>query len=212
VGRLTIEPGQAPEEFQRVVVLRALDQLYCPAQWDELNAYASTFAEPITELPVLRQIIDRERGRWSTGTSGEVLLCPALQESSAASDAEYLTRSDWKLENRLVGPAIALSRSLWLLRVFCDLYLVAEEDGLDNLDVLFGQIAKHARNARSQLSENDLHFLDDGAQGVDVDDIERIREAAEDAHSDAAGSDRPNRLAAVDKFTPLTDSQRLFGA
>src|SRR5215470_3334174 len=41
--------------------------------------------------------------------------CPALRESSAASAEGHLTRSDWKLENRLVGPATDPARSLWLL-------------------------------------------------------------------------------------------------
>jgi hypothetical protein len=56
----------------------------------------------------------------------------------------FMTRSDWRVQNRLILSDSDDTRHLWLLRVFCDLLLVATEQSLGSIGALASRARVHA--------------------------------------------------------------------
>jgi hypothetical protein len=198
-------------ESQRAVVLTALREFYCPVQVDNLNAYVAAFAPHVGSLPDPEGVVATEVSAWRSGSLGPVWICPAIMDEYGAANDAYLTRSDWGLEDRVLIHGGDEAYHLWLVRVLCDLYLVAEERGSEGLAAIAMRIRHHGEAVVSRLSEEPISSLADGIGTFDEDMIESLREAAEDSHAELAAKERSTRRQLVHELERLDDSRRLFG-
>ncbi len=205
--KLRLAEGQDPSEYRRNVLLRATHEFYCPVPRDDLEAYAAVFADMSEGVPDLRSLILEEQLAWRTGVSRDVWLCPALRVPDGRPDYDYLTRSDWRLDVRVVAPHGDAVRGLWLLRRFCDLYMVAEESHLGTPEGLAAQIEKYLSVSAEYLAEDLQSRLRRDELYDDL--LEDVREAAEDAYSRVEGNER-GELAPLD-LSLNTEREQLFG-
>ncbi|WP_162561303.1 hypothetical protein [Salinispora vitiensis] len=195
------------DEPQRAVIIAALDEFYCPVQVDDIGAFASN----LLPLPSPGSVVAAEASAWNLGRSGPNWICPALTNGNGAADHRYLTRSDWSLENRLITESDSKARHLWLVRVFCDQYMIAEEQGLDDLESIIARIRFHSELSASSLSTELVSNILGGADEVEGEMIEELREVAEDAHAFLAVQDRSMQRQLARDLERLGDYCRLFG-
>lgn len=212
MGRLAIKSDESRAGFQRRVLLQALHELSVPARRDEVQAYVSVFSQGVYDVPEFSGLLAEDLAAWRSGSSRDVWLCPALCGTEALPETSYMAQSNWKVENRIVGNGLSGSRHLWLLRVFCDQYIIAEEEGLDGLAILAGQIRNHADAVSARLSNELVMFLDDSNDLLDISSVEELREAAEDHYSEVIYSERSRRRIIAEHLDRLPESLRLFGS
>lgn len=202
---------EGPNESQRAVVLTALEEFYCPVQVDDLNAYAAVFAPGIDSLPDFAGVVAAEASAWRSGSLRKIWICPSLTDVDGASNDTYLTLSNWSLENRLLIRAGDQARRVWLVRVLCDLYLVAEEEGSQDLEPIAARIRYHSESAISYLPAELVSILIHGVEEFNVDMIEKLREAAEDSYTVLAAKERAAWRQSAQELERLDDYRRLFG-
>jgi hypothetical protein len=195
----------------RTVLLAALQEFYCPVQPDDIRAYIAAFAPEALTLPGPGQVLASEASAWRSGRLGPIWVCPAFVNGDAVANQEYLTRSDWSIENRLLIQNKSRARHVWLIRVFCDQYLVAEERGSRDLAPIFSRIRYHGELAASDLPGGVFPDLSWEVGGVDGDLIEELREIAEDSHAALAASERPERRRLAQELERFDGYRRLFG-
>ena len=203
--------GTEVDESQRAAMLAALHEFYCPVQLDDIGAYASVFVPAVLPLPDPALVVTAEASAWRLGKSRPNWICPALTNENGVANYAYLTRSEWSLENRLITESDNKARDVWLVRVFCDQYLVAEEQGLPDLESIIARIRHHGESAAASLPTELVSNFLRGADEVDGDVIEELREAAEDSHAFLAAQDRPMRRQLAQDLERLDDYRRLFG-
>jgi hypothetical protein len=98
----------------RQVVLDALDELYCPADAEDLAAYAAAFPGTPLDQGDLEALQDQERYGYLAGERRGVWICPAIVDHPGfPADHRLLTRSDWQLENRVLGRCSEAVRQLF---------------------------------------------------------------------------------------------------
>ncbi|WP_279582798.1 hypothetical protein [Fodinicola feengrottensis] len=145
----------------RESVLLALNELYCPTRTSELEAYLKVFSDWTSPVDT-SALLDSERNRYAHDTGEEVWICPALTDGKAVVDGSFLTRSDWRLENRIALPEFEPFRQLWLVRIFCDLLIVASEKGAQNSLPLLEQIETFLGNLGSYtLNQQEVPLRDE---------------------------------------------------
>jgi len=195
----------------RATLLAALQEFYCPVQPDDIRAYFAAFAPEALTIPRPRQVLASEALAWRSGRLGPIWACPAFVNGEGVANQDYLTRSDWSIEGRLLIQNGSRARHVWLTRVLCDQYLVAEERGTLDLETIFSRILYHGERAASDLPGGVFADLSRDAGGVDSDQIEALREIAEDSHAALAASERPERHRLAQGLERLDGYRRLFG-
>ncbi|WP_432850716.1 hypothetical protein ACQPXB_08660 [Amycolatopsis sp. CA-161197] len=207
--RMTGRLGQPSQDLEREVVLRALREFYCPLASSEISAFASVFMDVSGLQLNLSGLLEAERASWHSAESSDGLICPAIESESGFANARLVTSSDWPLNNRLVGWELEKSRAIWSLRVFCDLYLVAEEENLSRRGILIEHITE-----RVQLLSEDLRgtFDFEGDVGLELERIEEVREAAEDAFDIERVSLGRHLETILPRLLSLPKEFQLFGA
>lgn len=199
---------ESPEDYLRRVLLDALDVFYCPLRTEELAAYITTFAQYRGEIPQPADIVEGERRRAHGSLAADVWLCHGLGERPVHFEQDFLARSDWDVGARLVVHDDEQSRQLWLLRIFCDAYLVAMEKNIDGLATLELAIKKHVIGARPSLPA-DVAAVGDSRLSRTT--VSRLREAAEDAHAELAASEEVRRANLAKEYEGRVGVDLIFG-
>jgi hypothetical protein len=196
--------------FRKRALLAALNDFYCPVEVGDLAAYVATFA-PGIELTTVASLVQRECEVRRSGSSQGIWLCPALREPPVSFDDRFMTRSDWRVQNRLILSDSDDTRHLWLLRVFCDLLLVATEQSLGSIGALASRARVHAEFGHGRLFSGLVSALDSSSGMLDTDAVERLREEAEDAHAGLAGDEEAARAIVVQEYERLVKVDLTFG-
>ncbi|PPK93918.1 hypothetical protein CLV92_109197 [Kineococcus xinjiangensis] len=202
-------------------VLAALDQLYVPAQQEELEACATALTGAALRLPSVGEVLAQEAEAWRRGVQRPVWVCGGVQVATGEIATDRLARSDWRLANRLIhGEDVDQDdeRSLWLLRQFCDLYLVVQEKKTvvqqrktEGRERLAAQVRRHAHIAADVLPPRRLGFLKKPDLEWGEDRVEWLRNAAEDAASSLRTPLRDVTPPAMWRWDRLSEAETLFG-
>ncbi|MEU4521365.1 hypothetical protein AB0F52_21970 [Amycolatopsis sp. NPDC024027] len=192
----------------RESVLATLHEFYCPLSLTELAILLR--ARSGLEVPVgeIEQLVALDEEAFDpAGDDEDILLCPGLEPPDLYPDTDFVTRSDWPLPVRLVEFTTEPKRRLWVLRVLADQVLVrlGERGDPAVFDELFAQLFTalpgDVRSRRfEQATRVDL---------TDEDEVETVRELAEDQYAALGNSSSRVEETAVAK---LSRREKLFGA
>jgi predicted RNase H-like HicB family nuclease len=99
---------------------------------------------------------------------------------------------------------------MWLVRVFCDRYMIAEERGAPDLRPLYSRILYHGELVSSDLPGDVIAALPPVVEEVG-DAIEELREMAEDAHAVLSETELSTRRPLAEELENLDEFRKLFG-
>jgi hypothetical protein len=201
----TSDDGQRYEQI-REAVLVALDQYYSPLTLDELVAVVRELGAPELSVAGIEDLLSREEQAFDAGQQRAVWLCPGLEPPDFYPDTDFVCRSDWQPENRIVQFDLEPERRMWVLRQVSEQVLGCLDERKDPAP-LADAFAVLLREIPEDVLRDRV-----GAASVDVRDedaVQTVRELAEDLHAGLEVGPRRRDLAAG--VGQLDQRARIFG-
>jgi hypothetical protein len=209
----------------RALLLDTLDEFSSPLTHAELSAYLRVFHEIDLTQAEVSAVRRDEQQAYRAGEQRGVWLCPAILQTAwgfRAADS-LLTRSDWRLAERIVYQGTDAVRQVWLTKRLCSFAEVALEEGRPAAQVLVQEVSRRAElllcadDVRWRLQPEDAedeHVVAEALADFERDLSFRLMlwyEAAEDAFGNLIDHDRAIRQRIAAQLERLDQESILFG-
>jgi hypothetical protein len=198
-----------PSDETRRGVLSVLDQLYLPAELDDVALCARVDSGLEVDAGALAELAAADREEFLSGIERAVWICPALEYSDGQPNDEFITRSDWPLRARLVEGILSETQELMLLRQLCDIAIVAAERGIRSAED-YARLIARIEDLTIQLPTARLREMR-ARRTIPMDDISLYRELAEDLYSERVKEERAVKQHAVAALEHLSIAEKYFG-